>query len=123
MRNQAMALALCAALSSACAAAAQEGAPASPVAQAPSAPTSTDETIALVAPEPGPLLDSCSVTFDIRPDGSVDEGSIVADCGLTEHVERATRVVARWRYSPKAEGRQDVRATLEFRQYTGLDSP
>ncbi|MGD2133976.1 MAG: TonB family protein [Maricaulaceae bacterium] len=65
------------------------------------------------------LEGSCDLTFDILPDGTIDGGSIQADCTSSLFSREATRAVERWRYAPRIVDGQPVirrgwRTTLEF---------
>lgn len=47
------------------------------------------------------LEGTCHMRFDVLPDGSVDESTVVADCTSSLFARDASRAVARWKYNPK----------------------
>jgi protein TonB len=47
------------------------------------------------------LEGTCLMRFDVLPDGSVDESTVVADCTSSLFSRDASRAVARWKYNAK----------------------
>jgi protein TonB len=47
------------------------------------------------------LEGTCLMRFDVQPDGTVSEPTIVADCTSSLFSRDAARAVARWKYNPK----------------------
>lgn len=47
------------------------------------------------------LEGSCTMRFDVLPDGTIDSSTIQADCSSSLFARAATRAVERFRYAPK----------------------
>ena len=65
------------------------------------------------------LEGSCDMTFDVLPDGSIDEASIQADCTSSLFAREASRAIARYKYAAKivngeAVVQRGLRQTIEF---------
>lgn len=65
------------------------------------------------------LEGSCDMTFDVLPDGSIDEATIAATCTSSVFAREASRAIARYKYAPKivngeAVVQRGLRQTIEF---------
>ena len=65
------------------------------------------------------LEGSCDMTFDVLPDGSINESTIQADCTSSLFAREASRAIARYKYAPKivageAVVQRGLRQTIEF---------
>jgi protein TonB len=65
------------------------------------------------------LEGSCDMTFDVLPDGTIDDTSIQASCTSSVFAREASRAIARYRYAPKIVNgdpvvQRGLRQTIEF---------